>query len=137
VTPLFDGFGLALDSVTVQNISLPEALQKALDARISMGVIGDMGRYTQYQAATSIPVAAQNESGLAGAGVGLGAGLGLGQTLSQALNQAQATPQAAAAVSGDEVMATLEKLHGLMTKGILSKEEFETKKAELLKKLTL
>ena len=53
--------------------------------------------------------------------------------MAQAL-QPQAAP--AAAVSADEVVATIEKLHGLMEKGILSKEEFEAKKAELLKKLT-
>ena len=43
---------------------------------------------------------------------------------------------AAASVSADDVVATLEKLHGLVEKGILSQEEFEAKKAELLKKLT-
>ena len=50
----------------VQNVSLPEELQKVLDTRIGMDMIGDMGRYTQYQVANSIPLAAQNEGGLAG-----------------------------------------------------------------------
>lgn len=147
MTPIFADFGLALDSLVVQNVSLPEELQKILDQRIGMGMIGDMNKFTQYQVANSIPLAAQNEGGMAGMGVGLGAGVGFGQVMAQSMTQAMQTPQpapaavptpvvaAAAAVPADEVMATLEKLHGLCEKGILSKEEFEAKKAELLKKL--
>ena len=139
--PMFAEFGLALDSLVVQNISLPEELQKVLDQKISMNMIGDMQRYTQYQVANSIPDAAKNEGGMAGMGVGLGAGLGFGQMFGQnianAMQPQQAAPAATAApVSADDVVATLEKLHGLVEKGILSKEEFEAKKAELLKKLT-
>ena len=141
--PLFADFGLALDSLVVQNISLPEELQKILDQRIGMNMIGDMGRYTQYQVANAIPEAAKNEGGMAGMGVGLGAGVGFGQVMGQAMAQAMQpaadTPAAAptvAPVSADEVVATLEKLHGLVEKGILTQQEFEAKKAELLKKLT-
>lgn len=137
--PVFEGFGLVLDDLVVQNISLPEELQKVLDTRISMNVLGDMNRYAQYQAASSIPLAARNEGGLAGAGVGLGAGVAMGQVLSQSLAAAvgqypgaSPSPQA----SADEVLATLEKLHGLKDKGIISSEEFEAKKTELLKKLS-
>ncbi len=141
--PMFAEFGLALDSLVVQNISLPEELQKVLDQKISMNMIGDMQRYTQYQVANSIPDAAKNEGGMAGLGVGLGAGLGFGQMFGQnianAMQPQQAAPAASAPVapvSADDVVATLEKLHGLVEKGILSQEEFEAKKAELLKKLT-
>jgi membrane protease subunit (stomatin/prohibitin family) len=80
---------------------------------------------------------------MAGMGVGLGAGMGMGQVMGQAMASAMqpaaGTPMAApiaAAVSADEIVATLEKLHGLVEKGILSKEEFEAKKVELLKKLS-
>jgi len=145
--PVFADFGLALDSMIVQNISLPEELQKILDQRIGMNMIGDMNKFTQYQVANSIPLAAQNEGGMAGLGAGLGAGVGFGQVMGQAMAGAMqpmqqqapaaAAPAAAAvaAVSPDDVVATLEKLHGLVEKGILSKEEFEAKKADLLKKL--
>jgi membrane protease subunit (stomatin/prohibitin family) len=145
--PVFERYGLALDSFVVQNVSLPEELQKILDSRIGMNMIGDMGRYTQYQVANSIPLAAQNEGGIAGIGAGLGAGLGIGQAMTAAMGQAvqagaapqpplaPATPAAAAAGSADEVVATLEKLHGLVAKGILSQAEFDVKKAELLGKL--
>lgn len=144
---VFADFGLALDSMIVQNISLPEELQKILDQKIGMNMIGDMNRFTQYQVANSIPLAAQNEGGMAGLGAGLGAGVGFGQVMGQAMAGAMqpaapvapaapaAAAPAAAAISADDVVATLEKLHGLVEKGILSKEEFEAKKAELLKKL--
>ena len=133
--PLFADFGLSLDSLVVQNVSLPEELQKVLDQKISMNMIGDMQRYTQYQVANSIPDAAKNEGGLAAMGVGLGAGVGFGQVVGQTLGAAL-QPAAAAAVSADDVVATLEKLHGLVQKGILSQAEFDAKKAELLKKLS-
>ncbi len=142
--PVFAQYGLALDSFVVQNVSLPEELQKMLDARIGVNMMGGMQGFTQYQVASSIPLAAQNEGGLAGLGAGVGVGLGVGQQVAQSMAQAL-SPQAAAPgagpaasaapVSADEVLATIEKLHGLMEKGILSKEEFEAKKAELLKKL--
>jgi len=94
--PVFADLGLALESFQVQNISLPDELQKRLDERIGMSVIGDMGRYTQFQTAQSIPVAAANEGGVAGAGAGLGAGIAMGQAMGQALSQsAGGTPPAA------------------------------------------
>jgi membrane protease subunit (stomatin/prohibitin family) len=134
MTPEFKRLGLALDTLQVQNVSLPDELQKILDQRIGMGLIGDMGRYTQFQTAQSIPIAAANEGGGAGIGVGLGAGLSIGQTMATGMAGAMQPPKPATDVAAD-VTATLEKLHELMVKGILTKEEFEAKKAELLKKL--
>jgi membrane protease subunit (stomatin/prohibitin family) len=83
--PVFADLGLLLDNFTVENISLPEELQKLLDQRIGMNMIGDMGRYTQFQVAQSMPIAAANEGGgLAGAGVGLGAGMLMAQQMMNA-----------------------------------------------------
>ena len=96
VRPMFADLGLALESFQVQNISLPEELQKRLDERIGMGVVGDMGRYTQFQTAQSIPVAAANEGGVAGAGAGLGAGIAMGQAMGQAMSQSIGAGAAAA-----------------------------------------
>ncbi len=91
--PVFSDLGLALDSFVVENLSLPEELQKVLDQRISMNVLGDMNKYTQFQVAQSIPIAAANEGGLSGAGVGIGAGLAFGQTMANAMRpQEQAAP---------------------------------------------
>jgi membrane protease subunit (stomatin/prohibitin family) len=134
MAPEFKRLGLALDTLQVQNVSMPDELQKILDQRIGMGLIGDMGRYTQYQTAQSIPIAAANEGGGAGIGVGLGAGLSIGQTMAASMSGAMQPPKAATDVAAD-VTTTLEKLHELTVKGILTKEEFEAKKAELLKKL--
>ncbi len=96
VTPVFAELGIALDQFAVENLSLPEELQKFLDTRVGMNMIGNMQQYTQFQAAQSLPIAAANEGGggLAGLGVGLGAGMGLGGVFAQALNpQAQQPPQ--------------------------------------------
>ena len=79
MVPVFERYGLALDSLNVQNISLPEELQAMLDKRIGVNMMGGMQAYTQFQTAEAIPLAAQNEGGLAGIGAGLGVGLGLGQ----------------------------------------------------------
>ena len=145
--PAFAKIGLRLEAMTVQNVSLPEELQKILDQKIGMGMVGnDMGKFMQYQTAQAIPKFAEgagNGGGVAGDAMGLGAGVALGQVLAQNLQQglqggaAQAAPAAAAPVGvrPDEVMATLEKLADLKAKGILTQEEFDTKKAELLKKL--
>jgi membrane protease subunit (stomatin/prohibitin family) len=88
--PVFTDLGLTLDSFVVENVSLPEELQKMLDQRISMNMLGDMGRYTQFQAAQALPIAAANEGGVAGLGVGLGAGLTMGQQMVNAMNPAPA-----------------------------------------------
>ena len=145
LTPEFAKIGLKLDGMTVQNVSLPEELQKILDQKIGMGMVGnDMGKFMQYQTAQAIPKFAEGGGGgggIAGDAMGLGAGVALGQVLAQNLQQglqgnpAQAAAAAAAAVKPDDVMATLEKLGELKAKGILTQEEFDAKKAELLKKL--
>jgi membrane protease subunit (stomatin/prohibitin family) len=80
--PAFAEYGLTLDGFVVENLSLPDELQKVLDQRISMNMVGDMGKYTQYQVAQSIPIAAANEGG---GGVGIGAGLGAGVAMGQAM----------------------------------------------------
>lgn len=138
--------------MTVQNVSLPEELQKVLDQKIGMGMVGnDMGKFMQYQTAQAIPKFAEGSGngggGIAGDAMGLGAGVALGQVLAQNLQQGLQNPgaaqQAAAAVAAapaagvkpEDVMATLEKLGELKAKGILTQEEFDAKKAELLKKL--
>src|SRR5216684_3767173 len=84
--PSFGELGLSLETFVVENISLPDELQKMLDQRISMNMIGDMSKYTQFQVAQSMPIAAANEGGggAAGMGVGLGAGLAMGQTMMNA-----------------------------------------------------
>lgn len=99
---MFADLGLALDSFVVENLSLPEELQKLLDARIGMNMVGDMGRYTQFQVANSMPIAAANPGGSAGLGMGLGAGMAMGQQMMQAMRPPEppAAPPASPAPSG-------------------------------------
>src|SRR5271156_3053528 len=93
MAPALAEFGLALDNFVVENLSLPDELQKILDQRISMNMIGDMGKYTQYQVAQSIPIAAGNEGGGGvGVGAGLGAGVALGQAMMDAVKKATTGP---------------------------------------------
>jgi membrane protease subunit (stomatin/prohibitin family) len=143
LAPEFDKIGLKLEGMTVQSLSLPEELQKIMDQKIGMGMVGgDMGKFMQYQTAQAIPKFAEGGGGggIAGDAMGLGAGVALGQVLAQNL-QAGLHPAPAAAVAAavgmkpEDVMATLEKLAELKGKGILTQDEFDAKKAELLKKL--
>ena len=143
----FGRYGIGLDEFNVASVSLPEELQAALDERISAGMKGGMSAdkmagFTKYQAATAIPLAAQNEGGMAGIGVGLGAGVQLGQVMGQALGAslAPASPGAPAAAAPaapaeDSIEARLEKLKGLLDKGLISATDYDSTKAELLKKL--
>ena len=167
--PMFSKMGLALDSLVVENISLPEEIQKMLDTRIGMNMIGDMNKYTQFQTANAIPIAAANEGGgIAAMGAQLAAGVGIGNQMAGAMiggmmgnqsgmapgaapaagviapppggvggggSQASSPPSGGGGANVDDISATLEKLHGLVGKGILSQAEFDTKKAELLAKL--
>jgi len=95
--PVFGDLGLFLDSFVVENISLPEELQHLLDQRIGMNMVGDMNRYTQFQVAQSMPIAAANEGGgAAGMGAGLGAGMVMAQQMMNAARPpAPAPPEAA------------------------------------------
>jgi len=90
IAPDLATLGLALTSFYIENVSLPPEVEQALDKRTQMGVIGDLGRYTQYQTAEAIGDAAKNPSGIAGMGVGLGAGAMMGQQMTGAMTGAMA-----------------------------------------------
>ncbi len=81
VGPAFTALGLELNQFTVENISLPDELTKVMDQRIGVQMAGNLGSYTQFEAAQSLGVAAANPGGAAGAGVGVGAGVAMGQAM--------------------------------------------------------
>ncbi|MBY0555828.1 MAG: SPFH domain-containing protein [Burkholderiaceae bacterium] len=142
LTTAFGRYGIGLDEFNVASVSLPEELQSALDERISAGMKGGLSAdkmtgYTRYQTANAIPLAAQNEGGIAGIGMGLGAGVTLGQVMGQALSGSLAPAGAAAPApaADDGIEARLEKLKGLLDKGLISAADYDSSKAELLKKL--
>jgi membrane protease subunit (stomatin/prohibitin family) len=97
--------GVSLDSFVVENLSLPDELQKVLDQRIGMTMVGDMGRYTQFEVAQSIPIAAANEGG---GGAGLGAGLGAGVAMGQAMMDAMRKPASSQGESGPAAATSVE-----------------------------
>ena len=141
----FARYGIGLDEFNVASVSLPEELQAALDERISAGMKGGlsgdkMAGFTQFQVASSIPLAAQNEGGLAGIGAGLGAGAMMGQAMAQSMGnmmtpQPAPAPAAPAAPAEVSIEDRLTKLKGMLDKGLISAADYDSTKAELLKKL--
>ncbi len=123
--PSFTEYGLTLDSFVVENLSLPEELQKVLDQRISMNVLGDMGKFTQYQVAQAIPIAAGNEGGGAvGMGAGLGAGVAMGQAMMDAVKKSTSAPAGGAAPAAAGTPAAETKFCSECGKPILRSAKF-------------
>jgi membrane protease subunit (stomatin/prohibitin family) len=98
IGPEFAAFGLELSKFFIENVSLPEEVEAAIDQRTKLGVLGDrLGQYTQLQAADAMKVAAANPGGVAGVGVGLGAGVVMGQAMGTAFGMSGGTGGAGAA----------------------------------------
>lgn len=98
LAPRVEAMGLTLCGFVIENISLPEEVEKTIDRRTSMGVVGDINRYAQFQAAEAMREAANNPSGgLAGMGVGMGAGVAMGQMFAQSMGSAGSTGAAGSA----------------------------------------
>lgn len=99
INPKLASLGLTLCSFVIENISLPEEVEKSMDKRTSMGVLGNLDQYAKYQAAEAMREAANNNgNGMAGMGVGMGAGAAMGQMFAQSFGGAQ-QPAAAPAVA--------------------------------------
>ncbi|MCC6180814.1 MAG: SPFH domain-containing protein [Bacteroidia bacterium] len=78
IKPEFNEIGLDLTKFLIENVSLPPEVEQALDKRSSMGIIGNLGAYTQFQAANAMEEAAKNPNGGGMMGAGMGAGMGFG-----------------------------------------------------------
>ncbi len=101
INPKLADLGLTLCSFVIENISLPEEVEKSIDKRTSMGVLGNLDQYAKYQAAEAMRDAANNSNGMAGMGVGMGAGAAMGQMFAQSMNPAApAAPAAAVPAAG-------------------------------------
>jgi membrane protease subunit (stomatin/prohibitin family) len=149
----FERYGLRLDEFNVGSVSLPDDLQKALDARIGAGMkgglsAGKLDAYTRFQTADAIPLAAQNAGGLAGLGAGFGAGAAIGQAMGHGLAvgagqvmpaspTAPASPVAApsAPSAEDAPEVRLQTLKGLLDKGLISQADYDDAKAKVIQKL--
>ncbi len=128
VAPALKEYGLALKSFFVNSLSLPEELEKHLDRVSSMRIVGDLQKYAQFQTADSISKAAENPGGVAGAGAGIGAGMAMGQMMMNNMGMNASS----GGVTQEDPLQTLEKLGDLLKKGIITQQEFDNKKTELL-----
>ncbi len=84
INPIVAAYGVTLPEFYIENVSLPEAVEAALDKRTSTGIAGDLGRFTQYSTAEAMTAAANNpgDSGM-GAGLGMGMGMAMANQMSQ------------------------------------------------------
>jgi len=97
----FEEYGFELTKFLVENISFPPEVEEAIDKRSSIGVIGNLQNYMQYQAANALGDAAKNPGGTAGEGIGLGMGFAMAQQMA-GMFQAQ-QPQVAGAPAAPAV----------------------------------
>ncbi|WP_455327545.1 SPFH domain-containing protein [Micromonospora tulbaghiae] len=88
--------GIAIPKFVIENVSVPPEVEQALDKRTSMGAVGDLDRYTRFQAANAMEAAANNPGGEAGAGIGLGMGMAMGQQMARTMGGGTATQPAPA-----------------------------------------
>jgi membrane protease subunit (stomatin/prohibitin family) len=131
VAPAFAQWGIGLQSFFVESLSLPEEVQAYLDKASSMRVVGDLDRYTKFQTAEAIGIAAAQPGGVAGLGAGAAAGVAIGQAMAGGLGQGGS----GGGQPAEDPFALVQKLHQLLTIGAISQEEFDTKKAELLNRI--
>lgn len=120
-------WGIQLTRFVLENVSFPPEVEKALDQRTKMGVVGNLTQYTQFQTAESIPEAAKNPGGGAGAGIGIGAGIALGRQMAASMGAA-----AGPSSPDGDVKAKLEQLKALFDQKLISEAEYEAKRKELL-----
>jgi membrane protease subunit (stomatin/prohibitin family) len=133
IKPEFEVYGIDVTKMLVENISLPPKVEEALDKRASMGVIGNLGAYTQYQAAEAMEAAAENPGGMAGGGMGMGMGFAMANQMGQAMTSPPPAPggppplptasQYFAAVGGQQGGPfDMKTLQGMVSSGQLTRE---------------
>jgi membrane protease subunit (stomatin/prohibitin family) len=83
-------YGLAIPELYIENISLPPAVEQAMDRRTQMGIVGDLGQYTQFAAAEAMDAAARTPNSGMGAGLGMGMGMAMAQQMGNAMSQGAA-----------------------------------------------
>ena len=86
ISTTIDSYGLSIPELYIENISLPPAVEAVLDKRTSMGIAGDLGKYTQFSAAEAMTAAANNPGGDGGMSAGMG--MGMGMAMAQQMNSA-------------------------------------------------
>lgn len=141
IQPEFNAMGLELTKFLIENISLPPEVEAAMDKRTSMGIVGNLGAYAQFQAANAMEQAAQNPNGgLAGAGMGAGLGMAMGSQMGNifqpnSVQSNEAPPplpaavQYFAAINGQQAGPyTMDQLTQLVAAGTINQQSHMWKK---------
>ena len=91
IKPEFNEIGLDLTKFLIENVSLPPEVEEMLDKRSSMGIVGNLGAFTQFQAANAMEDAANNQAsgGIMGAALGAGVGFGIAGQMGNAFQNNQ------------------------------------------------
>jgi len=88
IAPEFAAYGVELTKILIENISLPPAVEKALDKRTSIGIVGNLDNFMKFQAADALEASAKNPSGGSSAdAMNMGIGFAMAQNFSQSLNR--------------------------------------------------
>lgn len=124
----FNGLGLQIHDLYIQSISVPDEVQKMIDTKSGMGVVGNLDQYMKFKIANAIGDVAQNNEGT-NAGLGLGAGLGMGMILPNLINQNSQQ------INNESVSDKIKKLKELLDSRAITQNEFDEKKKELLKQI--
>ena len=137
----FENIGLEIVDLLINAINPPKSVQEIMDKKSSMSIISDMNQYMQFQTATAIEDAANNQ-GTAGDSMGLGAGLGLGMILPQSMMNSfnqnsnfQGSQSSSSAGPSESLESKLKSLNSLLEQNLITKDEFDSKRSKLLENL--
>lgn len=137
IADYFAEFGLELTDFSIQSITLPAELQEYLQKNTQMNMVEDLDRFMKFQAANAIEKSAENPGGN-NLGMELGTGMAMGKMMQDMMSTGGATAEqegSSPAESKEDILHLLKELAGLKESGILTEEEFQQKKEELLKRL--
>lgn len=116
--------GIEFSNVVIESISLPDEVEQMIDEQSGIGMASkDMNTFMKYQTARAMRDASKQEGGLAG----LGAGMALGNTMAGTISNATSF-ETNCKSSADQ----LRELKNLLDEGILTQEEFDAKKKQIL-----
>ncbi|PFG62487.1 membrane protease subunit (stomatin/prohibitin family) [Thioclava sp. ES.031] len=118
IAPTIANYGLELPEFYIENVSLPEAVEAVLDKRTSMGIVGDLNKYMQFNAAEAMGQPGSGASAGMGAAMGAGMGAGMGMAMGQQMGPwGQMAQQPAAAAPPPPPPPPVEKVWHLAVNG--------------------
>jgi len=147
VTACFQLFGIELVNFNIERISIPDDEQKKFQEvlgnkmeidQISSSKVGQA--YTTMQTFETLKTVNENGNcamgGLLASGVGLGIGLGSGIPIGQQLGSAmKIQTQSSVESASTDAFETLSKIKHLLDAGLISQQDYETKKLDILSKI--